>query len=42
MLFSRLDLLVFSVYLNTIKTKQFFQIQILSTTKINPREITEI
>ena len=30
------------VYLNTIKKKQFFQIQILSTAKINPREINKI
>ena len=40
-LFSCLDILV----LNTIKKKYFFPIhilQILSTTKINPREITEI
>ena len=33
MLFSCLDFLVFSVYLNTNKKKQFFQIQILSTVK---------
>ena len=40
--FSRLDLLVFSVYLNTIKKKQFFQLPILSTAKINPCKFTDI
>ena len=40
-LFSCLDLLV-SVYLNTNKKNQFFQIKILPTTKINPPEITKI
>ena len=40
--FSRLDLLVFSVYLNTIKKKQFFQLQILSKAKINPCKFTDI
>ena len=40
--FSRLDLLVFSVYLNTIKKKQFFQLQILSKAKINPCNFTDI
>ena len=41
-LFSCPDLLVFSVYLNINKKKQFFQIQMLLTSKINPREITKI
>ena len=41
-LFSCLGLLLFSIYLNTIKKKPFFQIQILSTVKINQLKITDI
>ena len=32
----------FSIFLNANKKKQFLQTQIFFTTKINPREITEI
>ena len=32
----------FSIYLNTIKKIQIFQIQILSIAKINPLETTQI
>ena len=41
-LFSWLEVLVFSAYLNTNKKKQFFQIQILLPAKIIPHENTEI
>ena len=40
--FSNRHLLFLSVYLNTNNKKLFFQIQILMTAKINPRQITEI
>ena len=41
-LFACLDILVSSTYLNASGEKYFFQVEILSTAKINPREITEI